>query len=207
MPRRRLCVVGTEGRSTTKRGSREGMVRAVAVAVVATVAAAGAVAPASAAPAAPIIPTAGRTDVCAVVPAPTLAIAAGNRLRPGIPAATPLGDGSCRFAATDVSDSIDVELTITMHRRRDAKRTAYAFGTRTAFERIYGDARRVRGVDGRAFYTYSNDIGRQSALLVIRHNTAVQVVLNGSITSPSKGRSQAMAIADVTLNALAGPES
>lgn len=207
MPRRRPCVVGTRDRSTTERGSGEGMVRAVAVAVMATVAAAGAVAPASAAPAAPIIPTAGRTDVCAVVPATALAIAAGNQLRPGVPAATPLGDGSCRFAAQGVSDSIDVELTISTHRRRDAKRTAYAFGTRTAFERIYGNAQRVRGVDGRAFYTYSNDVGRQSALLVIRHNTAVQVVLNGSITSPTKGRHQAMAIADVTLHALAGPQA
>ncbi len=143
-------------------------------------------------------------DVCSVVPKKVLELGTGNPLRDGIASATSLGNGSCRFAALDDVDGVDVELTVSTHRRRDAARPGYAFGSLNAFERIYGDARRVRGVGKRAWFAYATEINRQAALLVIRHDTAVQVVLSGSVHGRAAGRKQAVAIAKVTLKALAG---
>lgn len=147
---------------------------------------------------------ANSVEVCAIVAKEAIAIGAGNPLRAGIPSATPLGNGQCRFSA--VSDlGVDIELTVSTHRRRDVDRPGYPFGSREAFERIYGDSRRVRGVGKKAWFAYGATVGRQAALLAIRSNLAVQVVVSGGVTDAKQGRKQAVAIAAVTLKALEAP--
>jgi hypothetical protein len=144
------------------------------------------------------------TDVCSVVPLETLALGAGNPLRSGIPSATPPGNGQCVFSAVDASSGIDVELTVSTHRKRDMQELAYPFGSRKIFERIYGRSKAVDGVGARAWYAYADEIGRQAALLVVKRNLAVQVVLTGGVNT-STARDQATAIATVTLQALTQP--
>lgn len=141
-------------------------------------------------------------DVCALVPKETLGLGAGNPLRDGVATTTPLGNGSCRFASTVDAGGVSVELTVSTHRKTDQDHAGYPFGRRDAFERIYGTSKRVKGVGSRAWYTYSTEITRQSALLVVRKDTAVQVVLTGRVEREVKGRKQAVAIAEVALKAL-----
>jgi hypothetical protein len=144
-------------------------------------------------------------DVCVMVEKKVLELLSGNPLRDGIAAATPLGDGQCRFTAINDLDGVDVDLAVSTHRKRDAARRGYQFGTRKGFERIYGDATRVRGIGSRAYLSYTDDISRQAALLILRGNDVVQVVLTGGLADPAQGRKQATAIAKVVLDVLAKP--
>jgi hypothetical protein len=144
-------------------------------------------------------------DVCTMVPKKLLELGTGNPLQDGIAAATPVGNGSCRFAPANEADGITVELTISTHRQRDARRTGYPFGDRTAFDRIYGPSKRISGVGKHAWFAYERTISHQAALLAVKRNVAVQVVLNGGIETSSLARKRAFAIATVALKVLTLP--